>query len=319
MTRTLLSTAAACLVVVGLGGLRGVVDAQQKQDDVQVVPVQGDVYMIAGAGGNVAFHVGPIGILVVDTGNQAMPDSVLAAIRKISDRPIRYVINTSADLDHTGGNEAIVKAGRAIPVREQLETTAVLIGHENVLKRMSAPSGKTPLRPVGAWPTATYVVLQKDLYFNGQAVQIFHEPSAHTDGDTVVFFRRSDVLVAGEIFNKTSYPVIDASRGGTVTGVIEGLNHLLELAVAGEKEEGGTMIIPGHGRLCDEADLCEYRDMVTIIRDRIQDMVKKGRTLEQVKAAKPTLDYDGFYGSASGPWTTEMFIETIYRELSEKK
>jgi glyoxylase-like metal-dependent hydrolase (beta-lactamase superfamily II) len=306
-------------MVIHLSGLRGVVDAQQSRDDVQIVPVQGDVYMIAGAGANVVFNVGPVGILVVDTGSEAMSENVLAAMRKISNRPIRYIINTSASLDHTGGNEAIVKAGRAIPVREQLETTAVLIGHENVLKRMSAPSGKTSPRPVGAWPTATYSLPQKDLYFNDQAVQLFHTPFAHTDGDTIVFFRRSDVLVAGEIFNKTSYPVIDAARGGTVTGVIDGLNHLLELAVAGEKEEGGTMIIPGHGRLCDEADLGEYRDMVTIIRDRIQDMVKKGSTLAQVKAAKPTLDYDGLYGSTSGPWTTDMFIETIYRELKEKK
>lgn len=314
MIRTLLG-----LVVVGLGGLHGAIVAQESQGVIQVVAVQADVYMIAGAGGNVAVNVGPTGILVVDTGHETMSEHVLAAIRRISDRPIRYVINTSANLDHSGGNPMIVKAGRAIPIREQLETTAVLIGHENVLKRMSAPSGRTPPRPVDAWPTATYFVPQKDLHFNGQAVQLFHEPAAHSDGDTTVFFRRSDVLVTGAIFDKTRYPVIDAARGGTVKGIIEGLNHLLDLAVAGEKEEGGTMIIPGRGRLCDEADLCEYRDMVTIIRDRIHDMVNKGRTLEDVKAARPTLDYDGLYGSTSGSWTTDMFIEAIYRELSAKK
>jgi glyoxylase-like metal-dependent hydrolase (beta-lactamase superfamily II) len=318
MTRTFPAVASVCLAVVGLGG-RNLVLAQRSQPDVQVVPVQGDVYMIAGAGGNVAFNVGAVGIVVVDTGAQAMSDKVLASIRRISDGPIRYVINTSIDLDHTGGNEAIVKAGHAIPVREILEPTAVLIAQENILNRMSAPSGKTPPRPVAAWPTATYFTPEKDLFFNGQAVQIFHEPAAHTDGDTVVFFRRSDVLVTGEIFDKTRYPVIDRAKGGTLKGVIAGLNHLLDLAVAGEKEEGGTMIIPAHGRLCDEADLSEYRDMVTIVRDRIEDMVKKGHTLEQVKAARPTLDYDGLYGSTSGPWTTDMFIETMYRELNAKK
>lgn len=319
MTKTLLAFAVACPIVVCLGAPYGAVHAQDTRGDLQVVPVQTDLYMIGGAGGNVAVNVGPLGILVVDTGGETTSESVLAAIRRISDRPIRYVINTSATLDYSGGNETIVQAGRAIPIREQLEKTAVLIGHENVLRRMSAPSGKTSPRPVAAWPTATYFVPQKDLYFNGQAVQLFHEPAAHSDGDTVVFFRRSDVLVAGAIFDKTRYPVIDATRGGTLKGIIEGLNHLLDLAVAGEKEEGGTMIIPGHGRLCDEADLSEYRDMVTIIRDRIQDMVKRGRTLDEVKAAKPTLDYDGLYGSTSGPWTTDMFIEAIYRELGVKK
>lgn len=319
MTRTWLALAVACPIILGLGALHGAVHAQDTHGDLHVVPVQSDLYMIGGAGGNVAVNVGPLGVLVVDTGGESTSESVLAAIRRISDRPIRYVINTSATLDYTGGNETIVQAGRAIPIREQLEKTAVLIGHENVLRRMSAPSGKISPRPVAAWPTATYFVPQKDLYFNGQAVQLFHEPAAHSDGDTIVFFRRSDVLVAGAIFDKSRYPVIDAAHGGTVKGIIEGLNHLLDLAVAGEKEEGGTMIIPGHGRLCDEADLSEYRDMVTIIRDRIQDMVKRGRTLEEVKAARPTLDYDGLYGSANGPWTTDMFIEAIYRELGVKK
>ena len=125
-------------------------------------------------------------------------------------------------------------------------------------------------------------------------------------------------MSTGDVFVTTSYPIIDQQRGGSINGILKALNYLLDLAIPKDKQEGGTYIIPGHGRLCDEADLLEYRDMITIIRDRIEDLVKKGRTLEQVKAAKPTLDYDGRYGSDSGPWTTAMFIEAVFRDLSKK-
>jgi glyoxylase-like metal-dependent hydrolase (beta-lactamase superfamily II) len=182
-----------------------------------------------------------------------------------------------------------------------------------MLNRMSA--AKTPF---GALPTDTYVVNQKDMYFNGEAVQIFHQPAAHTDGDSMVFFRRSDVLSTGDIFTPGRYPIIDPERGGNVQGVIDGLNMILDIAVPADKQEGGTMIIPGHGRLCDEADVLEYRDMVTIIRDRIQDMINKGMTIGQVKAARPTEDYDPLYGSTTG-WTTDLFVEAVYKSLKSSK
>ena len=147
-----------------------------------------------------------------------------------------------------------------------------------------------------------------------------HEPAAHTDGDSIVFFRRSDVVATGEIFSTTGYPVIDLDRGGSIQGIVDALNvRIVEVTVSGPEQEDGTMIIPGHGRLCDQADLVVYQEMVTIIRDRIQDMIKKGMTLDQVKAAKPTRDYDSLYGATTGPWTTEMFVEAAYKSLATRK
>jgi glyoxylase-like metal-dependent hydrolase (beta-lactamase superfamily II) len=273
--------------------------------------VQGNVHLLVGAGGNIAVQAGDDGVLVVDTGLAQYADKVLAAIRKLSDKPIRYIVNTHFHADHTGGNEVIGKAGSTT----QGNSTAIL-AYENVLTRMSATIGEKSFAPTIAWPTSTYVTGQKDFFFNDEPVVLQHETDAHTDGDSVVLFRRSDVIMAGDIFVTTGYPVIDHANGGNVSGIIGGLNRVLDLAVPKHDQEGGTYVIPGHGRVCDEADVLEYRDMVTIVRDRIKDMVGRGLTLEQVKAARPTLDYDLHYGTTTGPWTTAMFVEAIYRDLS---
>ena len=289
--------------------------------EVHVLPVQGNVYMLVGGGGNVTIQVGDDGVLLVDTSYAQLSDKILAEIRKLSNKPIRYIINTHVHLDHVGGNENLGKAGRTVSggnVGADAPTGATIIAHENVLNGMSAPTGTQAPFPFAAWPTDTYFTKQKELFFNNEAVVVVHQPAAHTDGDSVVYFRRSDVVSTGDLFVTTSYPIIDQQRGGSINGTLKALNYLLDLAIPKDKQEGGTYIIPGHGRLCDEADLLEYRDMVTIIRDRIEDLVKKGRTLEQVKAAKPTLDYDGRYGSTTGVWTTEMFIEAVYKDLSKK-
>jgi len=280
--------------------------------EINTFHVQGNVYLLVGAGGNIAVQTGDEGVLVVDTGLAQHADKVLAAIRKLSDRPIRYILNTHFHPDHTGGNVVIGKAGSTI----QGGSTSI-IAHENVLNRMSAPNGKQPPTPTDAWPTDTYFPEEKDIYFNGEPIMLYHDPAAHTDGDSIVFFRKSDVVVAGDIFVMTGYPFIDQANGGSVQGVLNGLNRLLDLAVPAHEQEGGTYVVPGHGRVTDEADLLEYRDMVTIIRDRIDDMAKRGLTLDQVKAAKPTLDYDLHFGSDSGPWTTAMFIEAVYKDVSK--
>ena len=289
--------------------------------ELHVLPVQGNVYMLVGAGGNVTIQVGEEGVLLVDTSYAQVSDKILAEIRKLSNKPIRYIINTHVHPDHVGGNENLGKAGRTVSggnVGADAPTGATIIAHENVLSRMSAPTGTQAPYPFAAWPTDTYFTKQKEVFFNNEAVVVMHQPAAHTDGDSVVYFRRSDVVSTGDVFVTTSYPIIDQQRGGSINGILKSLNALLDLAIPKDKQEGGTYIIPGHGRLCDEADLLEYRDMTTIIRDRIEDLIKKGRTLEQVKAAKPTLDYDGRYGSDSGPWTTAMFVEAVYRDLSKK-
>jgi cyclase len=292
--------------------------------EVEVLPVQGNVYMLATDSANVTIQVGRNGVLLVDAQSAHLTDKILAAIRKLSDQPIRYLINTSVDGDHSGGNEGIARTGALpsdIPLVNTPGATAresvQILAHLNVLNRMSVtPKGQAPV-PSAAWPTDTYSGNEKELYFNGEGIQLMHIPAAHTDGDTLAYFRRSDVISAGDLFLTTGYPVIDLERGGSLQGVIAGLNRILDLAIPAHHEEGGTYVIPGHGRLCDEFDVLEYRDMVTIIRDRIQAMIRKGMTLEQVQAARPTRDYDPRYGAISGPWTTAMFVEAAYRSLKK--
>jgi glyoxylase-like metal-dependent hydrolase (beta-lactamase superfamily II) len=289
-------------------------------DDIELIPVQGNVYMIAGDGGNIALSVGDDGALLVDTGTAALSDALLAMVQHQTKRPIRYVINTSADADHVGGNAVMAAAGISAGKSNVIamdELGATVVAHENVLRRMSAPTGQQAPWPFAAWPTETFPSMDKEVFINHEPVQVLHEPSAHTDADSIVFFRRSDVVSTGDVFVTTGYPAIDVQRGGSINGVIAALNHVIAITIPEERQEGGTYVIPGHGRICDEADVVEYRDMVTIIRDRIQDLVKKGKTLDEVKASRPTMDYDGRYPESAS--TPETFIEAVYSDLSRKK
>jgi cyclase len=305
--------------------LAGFACAQQSQgaesEGIQVLPVQGNVYLIAGAGGNITLQVGAQGVLLVDTGSAPLSGKVLSSIRKLSGGPIRVIINTSIDPDHVGGNEAIGNTGMTVMggvvgySAQDVQKGAQIMSHENLFNRMNGTIGGKSPWPSGAWPNDPYSISPKKLFSNEEGVEITHVPAAHTDGDSIVFFRRSDVVAAGDIFVTTGYPVIDLQRGGSIQGVINGLNRILDLTIAKQESEGGTYVIPGHGRICDQFDVLEYRDMVTIIRDRIQDMIKKKKTLEEIRASRPTEDYDARYGASSGQWTTEMFIEAIYKSL----
>jgi glyoxylase-like metal-dependent hydrolase (beta-lactamase superfamily II) len=285
--------------------------------EIAVIRVQGNVHLIAGGGSNVTVQVGPSGSIMVDSKSGALAGTVLAEIKKLAptSKPVRYLLNTSADADHMGGNEAITKVlGSAntwtiINTPGGSQTAVKVLAHDNVASRMSH-------LPASAAPSETFVGREKEFYFNGEPVFMYHVPNAHTDGDSIVFFRHSDVVATGDIMRTDSYPVIDLQKGGNVQGVIDGLNLVLDLAVPAHHEEGGTFVVPGHGRICDEFDVLEYRDMVTIIRDRVQALIKQGMTLDQVKAARPTLDYDSRYGATTGNWTTDMFVEAVYRSLS---
>jgi cyclase len=320
--------------------------------EVEVLPIRGNIYALIGAGANIVASVGTDGVLLVDAGTGELTDKVVAALAQlqrewsvrnepkplgfgaetrssVADRhivappkPIRYIINTSPTRDHVGGNERLRNAGRTFTggnvagdIRDSGEGAAIL-AHENVLVRLSqVPEGR-PSPPPDALPTDTYF---NDLYklshfFNGEGVQLLHMPTASTDGDSIVYFRGSDVIALGDLMATESYPVFDADKGGSINGIIDGLNAVLDLAITEFRLEGGTMMVPGHGRIVDSGDVAYYRDMLTIIRDRIQDMVTKEMTLDEVKAARPTADYDPEYGRTPG-WTSDMFIEAVYKSL----
>ena len=276
---------------------------------IETIHVQGNVHMIVGAGANIAVQVGDDGVVVVDTGNGQLTDKVLAAIRSLSNKEIRWVINTEFDRDHAGGNEALSRAGRTVN-----GNPAAVVAHENAAARM-AQAGV----PDNGRPFNTYFEGMRDFPFNGEPVILYHDAAAHTDGGSMVMFRRSDVIVAGDAFLTTTYPVIDARNGGSVAGVIRSLDRILELAVPSKYlQEGGTYIVPGHGRIADEADVVEYRDMVVIVSERIANLVKQGLTLAQVKAAQPTLDYDARYAGDGGA-SPAAFVEAIYNEMKGAK
>jgi cyclase len=327
------AVAATCVALVSLYGsrrepLKAAVpqSAAAPSNSLEILEVRPSFFVITGAGANIGVQVGEDGLVIVDAGSAAGAPSVLAAIKRISPKPIRYVINTGPDADHVGGNETLATAGEklfggGLPGGGQpnaangADSIAPILSAEGVLRHMAKS-------PAGGWPTEVFHYSRKAMYLNGEVIEVARQPAAHTDSDVFAFFRRSDVVLAGDVLDTRQFPVIDVERGGSIQGEIAALNRLSELAVASVPvvtREAGTIVVPGHGRLCDQYDIVEYRDMVTIIRDRVRDLMKAGRSLAEVKVAQPAKGYMGRYGNAGGAWTTDRFIEAVYRSLAKDK
>jgi glyoxylase-like metal-dependent hydrolase (beta-lactamase superfamily II) len=327
LTLTTLVTTVALTVGIGAQQIRSPkqMPFPQKPDwaklDIDIVPVQGQVTLLAGAGGNIAVQAGDEGVLLVDTGYEQMSAKVLAAIRKLSKKSISRIINTTLMDSHTGGNAVLVKEGRVNqggPGLGGRPNEAQLTGHATLTLLMTE-IGRDKIAPE-RWPVYNYDGKSKDFYSNDEPVVIIHVPNGVTDGDSMVWFRKSDVVVTGEIMNEASFPFIDVAHGGSINGILGGLNQLLEITVPKFNQEGGTMVVPGYGRIGDEHDVLEYRDMLTIIRDRVQASIKKGLTLQQIKALKPspTYEYELRY-NRDPAWTAEMFVEAVYKSLAPKR
>jgi cyclase len=279
-------------------------------NEIGVLKVQGNVYMVVTPAGNIAAQIGSDGIVVVNTAEEALAPRIAAAIKKLdvngSEKPVQWIVNTDAALNHIGGNVALPVAS-GLPKARQPR----IVAQANVLNLIGG-RGRAQLKiPEDLWPNDEYSTPTKDFAFNGEAVVVTHVPQALTDGDSIVHFRRSDVLAVGDLFTPGLYPVIRLDRGGSIQGYLDGLNLILRITVPLRYQEGGTYVIPGRGRLCDEADVVEYRNMVTIVRDRVLDMVKQNKTWDEVKAARLTRDYDVQYDAKSA----EAFVEAIYKSL----
>jgi glyoxylase-like metal-dependent hydrolase (beta-lactamase superfamily II) len=301
--------------------------AAQEGDGLDVVKVRKNFYMIAGAGGNIGVQIGSDGVVLVNSGTAPAADRVLAAIKKLTDLPIRYVINTDAGADFVGGNEKLAKAGYTIFTNALGNAgfasamtsggAASILAHESVLNRMTKDGYSN-----AAAPSEAFFSARKPLRMNDEGIEVLYQPAAHSDADSFVLFRGSDVIVTGDVMDMTRFPIIDLAHGGTIQGEIDALNKLIELTISPTPfiyKDVGTYVIPGHGRLSEQMEVVDYRDMVVTMRDRIADLMMQKKTLDQIKAARPALPYETRYGSKTGPWTTDAFIEAVYKSLNAGK
>jgi len=298
----------------------------QAGDALDVVKVRKHFYMIAGAGGNIGVQVGSDGIVLVNAGSGDASERVLAELKKLTDLPIRYIINADGGRDFVGGNEKLAKAGFTIFTNALGNTgfvgsmtnggAAAILAHESVLTRMTKEN-----YPAAAAPTEAFYAARKPLRMNDEGIEVLYQPRAHSGADSFVLFRASDVVVTGDVMDTTRFPMIDVANGGSINGEIDALNRLIDLTIAPTPfiyKDVGTYVVPGHGRLSEQMEVVEYRDMVVIMRDRVADLIAKKKTLAEIKAARPGLPYETRYGAKTGTWTTDMFIEAVHKSLTSK-
>jgi glyoxylase-like metal-dependent hydrolase (beta-lactamase superfamily II) len=297
------------------------VDPEPHDGNVHAWPLRSGLFLLVGDSGNIVVQVGAEGTFVVDSGAGQIADKILAQIRQLSDKPIQFIANTGFQQEHTGGNAALRASGADPSVRGSFFSLqfadagvgATIMAHQNVQNRMTSAK-----RPPAGIPSDTYLQERRRTFHNDDAIELLWEPNAVTDGDSIIHFRRADVIATGDVFTTTQFPPIDVQNGGSVQGEIKALNDILNRTVYQHEGEGGTIVIPGHGYVADEHEVVEYRDMVAIVRDRVQAMIRKGATLDQVKTARPTADYDTRYGATSGTWTTDRFVEAVYATLTRR-
>jgi glyoxylase-like metal-dependent hydrolase (beta-lactamase superfamily II) len=319
-----LAIAQAALLHQPIGSLHAQQHPSTTIAGLETLRIRPNVSVIFGAGANVTVHNGEDGLVLVDSGSTDIAGTLLEAVRAISPRPIRLIVNTSADADHVGGNGTLAAGGTPLsPDPFSRERRATVLAHENVLLRMSAPTGQQSPFPAVMWPTETFTSRYRSMYVNDEAVQVIRQTGARTDGDVMVLFRKSDVVVSGDIIDLRHFPVIDRARGGSIQRELEALNRLLTEFVVQNIPQvlkaSGTLVVPGHGYVCDYGEVVEYRDMLTVIADIIESMVGKNMSLEQVKAANPTRGYRARYGAETGSWTTDMFVEAVYDSVKEAR
>ena len=302
------------------------VRAVAQDGGVDVVKVRKNFYMIAGAGGNIGVQIGSDGVVLINSGAASGTDRVLSALKQLTDLPIRYIINADAGADFVGGNEKLAKAGYTIftnalgnPAALQAMTGggASILSHDSVLRRMAAAK---PPYAANAQPNEAFFTSRKAIRMNDEGIEILYQPAAHSNADSFVLFRSSDVVVAGDVIDMTRFPVIDLANGGSIQGEIDALDKLIDLTIAPTPfiyKDVGTYVVPGHGRLCEQMEVVDYRDMVVLVRDNVVDLMKQGKTLDQIKAARPALPYETRYGAQPG--VTNAFVEAIYKSSSTGK
>lgn len=294
---------AAGISFIGLGGPSLAHQHDSKKVEIQTVPVNDGIYMLVGEGGNIGVSAGEDGVFMVDDQVAPLTGKIKAAIANITDQPIRFLLNTHWHIDHTGGNENLGKEG------------VVIFAHDNVRERMStdqftaAFQRKVPASPKVALPVITFNDTST-FHLNGQTIQAIHVEAAHSDGDSIIYFKEADVIHTGDVYFSSSYPFIDGSSNGSIEGMIKGVDKILALATE------TTKIIPGHGVLSNRQEVEAYRQMLVDVRDRTQAAINKGTSLEDFLASKPTADYDETWGK--GFLSGEKFLTNVYKVMAKE-